>query len=71
MQVCSGLTGGAKVAIYSIKELFGMEENNAVILVDASNAFNCLDQKVARQDRGEIPMETRYTCAPTLPPGNR
>ena len=68
MQVCSGLTGGAKVAIYSIKELFGMEENNAVILVDASNAFNCLDQKVARHDGGKVSMETRYTCAPKPPP---
>ena len=41
------LKGGAEAAIHSMKELFGMEKNDVVILVDASNAFNCLNGKVA------------------------
>ena len=57
MQVCSGLKGGAEAAIHSMKELFGMEENDAVILVEASNAFNCLNRKVTLHN-------IQYTCPP-------
>ena len=57
MQVYSGLKGGAEAAIHSMKELFGMEENDAVVLVDASNAFNCLKRKVALHN-------IQYTCLP-------
>ena len=57
MQVCSGLKGGAEAAIHSMRELFGMEENDAVILVDATNAFNCLNRKVALHN-------IQYTCPP-------
>ena len=37
--------------------VIGMEENDAVILVDASNAFNCLNRKVALHN-------IQYTCPP-------
>ena len=57
MQVCSGLKGGAEEAIHSMKELFGMKENGAVILADASSTFNCLNKKVALHN-------IKYTCPP-------
>ena len=57
MQVCSGLKGGAEAGNHSMKELFGMDENEAVVLVDGSNAFNCLNRKVALHN-------IQYTCPP-------
>ena len=57
MQVCSGLKGRDEAAIHSMKELFGMEENDAVIFVDASNAFNYLNKKVTLHN-------IQYTCPP-------
>ncbi len=47
LQVCTGLKGGAEAAIHSMKDLFSMEENDAVILVDATNAFNTLNRIIA------------------------
>ena len=54
---CKSDFSRAEAAIHSMKELFGMEENDAVILVDASNAFNCLSRKVALHN-------IQYICPP-------
>ena len=47
LQVSTGLKGGAEAAIHSMKEIFEMESTEAVILVDAANAFNTLNRHVA------------------------
>ncbi len=47
LQVCAGLDGGCEAAIHSMKELFDDEENEAALLIDASNAFNAANRKVA------------------------
>ena len=47
LQVSAGLKGGAEAAIHAMKEIYDLESTDAVILVDAANAFNRLNRKVA------------------------
>ena len=47
LQVSTGLKGGAEAAIHAMKNIFELETTEAVILVDASNAFNRLNRRVA------------------------
>ena len=47
LQTSTGLKGGAEAAIHAMKEIFDDDDTDAVILVDASNAFNALNRKVA------------------------
>ena len=47
MQTATGLQGGAEAAIHSMKIIFEHEDTEAVILVDASNAFNSLNRQAA------------------------
>ena len=46
LQVSSGLKGGAEAAIHSMKLKFESEATDAVLLVDAANAFNQLTRKI-------------------------
>ena len=47
LQIVTGLKNGAEAAIHSIQEMFANEQTDAVILVDANNAFNSLNRNVA------------------------
>jgi len=47
LQVSTGLKGGSEAAIHAMKEIFDRESTEAVILVDAENAFNKLNRRVA------------------------
>ena len=47
LQVSTGLKGGSEAAIHAMKDLYEREYTDAVILVDAENAFNKLNRKVA------------------------
>ena len=47
LQVSTGLKGGAEAAIHAMKDIFLQESTEAYILVDAENAFNKLNRKVA------------------------
>ena len=47
LQMATGLESGAEAAIYSMKEIFNDKQTDAVTLVDASNAFNSLNQNAA------------------------
>ena len=55
LQVSTGLKGGAEAAIHAMKDIFLKESTDAVILVDAENAFNKLNRKVALHN-------IRYLC---------
>ena len=46
LQVCTGLKSGGEAAIHFIREQFEADSAEAVILVDASNAFNSLNRQV-------------------------
>ncbi|PFX27820.1 hypothetical protein AWC38_SpisGene7494 [Stylophora pistillata] len=46
-QVCAGLRGGSKAAVYAMHSIFEEEETDATLLIDASNAFNALNRAAA------------------------
>ncbi len=45
VQMCSGQKGGSEAAIHSMRKAFESEGAEAVILVDAANAFNNINRK--------------------------
>ena len=47
LQTCAGHGAGAEAAIHAMKSIFESEETDAVLLIDASNALNCLNRSVA------------------------
>ena len=47
LQACAGHKGGVEAAVHAMKEIFGDHETDAVILVDASNAFNSMNRQTA------------------------
>ena len=46
-QLCTGQIAGVETAIHSVHDLFQHKDTEAVLLIDASNAFNSLNRKVA------------------------
>ena len=58
IQVCSGLPGGVEAAIHALRRLYEDDDTEAVILVDADNAFNRMNRSVALNN-------IQFTC-PTL-----
>ena len=47
LQLCAGHDSGCKVAVHSIRQLFSDSETEAILLLDAENAFNSLNRDVA------------------------
>ena len=47
LQAAGGAKGGAEAAIHAMRTIFEDDNTDAVILVDASNAFNSLNRQVA------------------------
>ena len=45
LQVCAGQQAGAEAAIHAMREIFGQESCEAVLFVDANNAFNAINRK--------------------------
>ena len=47
LQLCAGQIAGTEAAVYVVRSLFGHADSDAILLVDASNAFNSLNRSVA------------------------
>ena len=47
LQLCAGQENGCEAAIHAMREVFNSADTEAIILVDASNAFNSLNREVA------------------------
>ena len=50
LQLCAGQTAGCEAAIHAVHHMFNDNECEAVLLVDATNAFNCLDCQTAMRN---------------------
>ena len=50
IQVCAGHKSGSEAAIHAMREIFEHDNSDAVLLVDASNAFNALNRAAALHD---------------------
>ena len=46
LQVCAGQEAGSEAAIHAMEKIFKEESTEAVLLVDAPNAFNSINRKV-------------------------
>ena len=55
LQTCAGHSAGAEAAIHGMRAIFEEEGTDAVLLIDASNAFNRMNRKVAMHN-------IRITC---------
>ena len=47
LQVCAGYKSGSEAAIHAMRNIFEADETDAVLLIDASNAFNALNRAAA------------------------
>ena len=47
MQLCAGQISGIETAIHAMRSIYSAKDTEAVLLVDASNAFNSLNRQVA------------------------
>ena len=47
LQVCAGHKSGSEAAIHTMPNIFEVYERDAVLLIDASNAFNALNRAAA------------------------
>ena len=55
IQVCAGLQGGVEAAIHAMRRMYEDPKCDAVLLVDAENAFNSLNRSVALHN-------LKFTC---------
>ena len=46
LQVCAGHESGCEAAIHAMSQIFNEEDSEAVLLIDASNAFNAVNRKL-------------------------
>ena len=62
IQVCAGLPGGVEAAIHAMRRMYNAPDCQAVLLVDAENAFNSLNRMVALHNmKFTCPNFYRYT----------
>ena len=47
LQLCSGQTSGCEAAVHTLNEAYHQDDAEAVLLVNATNAFNCLNREAA------------------------
>ena len=47
IQLCAGHLAGCEAAVHAMKSIFEEDETEAILLVDAANAFNNLNRSVA------------------------
>jgi len=46
LQVCAGQEGGCEAAVHAMRSIFDDDETEAVLMIDASNAFNAVNRQV-------------------------
>ena len=54
---CAGKTAGVEAALHAVKAIFSEESTKAILLVDATNAFNSFNRQVTLRN-------VRHLCPP-------
>ena len=54
IQLCGGQISGIEAAVHAVRSTFDLKENEAMLLVDASNAFNSLNRQTALHNISRI-----------------
>ena len=62
LQLCAGQKSGCETAVHAMSEIFAEEETDAVLLVDATNAFNSINRKVMLHNIQYIFILSRNGC---------
>ena len=57
LQLCAGQQSGCEAAVHAMSDIFDEESTDAVLLVDANNAFNTINRKVLFHN-------IKYLCSP-------
>jgi hypothetical protein len=54
LQTCSGVRSGIEAAVHGMRKVFEQEDTEAILLVDAENAFNNLNRNAALHNIREL-----------------
>lgn len=54
IQVCAGQAGGCEAAIHGMRTVFEDEETDAILLIDAANAFNSINREAMLKNISRI-----------------
>ena len=57
LQLCAGQAGGCEAAVHAMSDIFEQQATDALLLVDANNAFNSLNRRVPLHN-------ISYVCPP-------
>ena len=57
LQACSGQRAGCEAAIHAMRKVYQSPETECVMLIDATNAFNCMNRQIALHN-------IDYVCPP-------
>lgn len=63
LQMCTGLRSGAEAAVHAMYSIFDTNDTKAMLLIDASNAFNSLNWAAALHNP---PVLCSVLCVPIL-----
>ena len=54
LQVCAGHEAGCEAAVHAMHQIFDQEDTEAILLIDAANAFNCVNRNVFLHNIGIV-----------------
>ena len=53
-QLCAGQIAGTEAAVHAVRSVFNHDDSDAILLVDATNAFNSLNHSVALHNNNYV-----------------
>ena len=59
LQACAGHEAGCEAAIHAMKEIYSHDDTEAILLVDATNAFNVINRQATLHNI-QVLCETIY-----------